>query len=187
MGAEPDVEAAIADARECWEKCRPYTKPSGAKTVRAAELIPRLQEATWDPRDIQTQVLLGAAYKGDVVADDLLRAFAYHLSTQGAPLPVPLAYYLCHGKPPKGGKRSKEKKTQYRDISLAAIVHRIVGRGFQAYRNKATRQKSKGHDACAIVAEATCHGNSVVEEAWRKFGKWSEIADMPLSQELSPE
>jgi hypothetical protein len=179
-----DVEAAIADARQCWETYRQYAEPDGAKGVRAIELIATLRDATGDWRDINTRVLLLAAYNGDVIADELLRKAAYWLGVRG-PVPAPLMYYVCLGKSKKG-KRRPAKKTFYRNVLLAAIVHRIVvEHGFKPTRRRLKKQK--GHSACSIVAKATKHDEPVVEKAWEKFGKWPEIASAPLSEELSRE
>jgi hypothetical protein len=178
-----DVEAAIADARECWETYRQYAESDGAKVVHAKELTDSLREATWDWRDVNTRVLLLAAYNGDAAADVLLREAAYYLGVRG-PVPAPLMYYVCYGESKKG-KRRPARKTLYRDILLAAIVHRIVERGFRRTRRRLKKQK--GHSACSIVAKATKHDEPVVEKAWEKFGKWPEIASAPLSEELSRE
>ncbi|GAF71038.1 unnamed protein product, partial [marine sediment metagenome] len=149
----------------------------------AIELIATLRDATGDWRDINTRVLLLAAYNGDAIADELLRKAAYWLGVRG-PVPAPLMYYVCLGKSKKG-KRRPAKKTFYRDALLAAIVHRIVARGFKPTRRRL--KKGKGHSACSIVAEATKHEAPVVEKAWEKFGKWPKIARFPLSEELSRE
>ena len=178
-----DVEAAIADARECWEKHSQVTESGGAAVVHEVELRSRLRDATWDPRDIQTQLLLGAAYNGDPIADELLRKAVYWFGVRG-PVPAPLMYYVCFGESKKG-KRRPAKKTQYRDLLLAAIVHRIVERGFKPTRRRL--KKKEGHSACSIVAKATKHDEPVVEKAWQKFGKLPEIASGSLSEELSPE
>jgi len=188
MGAEPDVEAAIADARECWEKYQECAESEGAERIRYYELCQCAERVVtsripFDPRDINTQVLLIAGYTGDPQADTLLRKLAYEAGVRGE-VPAPLMYYVCFGESKKG-KRRPARKTLYRDGLLAAIVHRIVERGFKPTRRRL--KKGKGHSACSIVAKATKHDEPVVEKAWGKFGKWPEIASAPWSEELSRE
>jgi hypothetical protein len=178
-----DVEAAITDARAWWEKYHQYGEDDGAKVVRFHELKEALLKATGDWHDINTRVLLFAAYNGDPIADELLRKAVYWFGVRG-PVPAPLMYYVCFGESKKGKRRSAEK-IQYRGFLLAAIVHRIVERGFKPTRRRL--KKKEGHSACSIAAEATKHSETVVEKAWQKFGKLPEIAGGSLSEELSRE
>jgi hypothetical protein len=177
-----DIDAAIRQAKSCFDKYRRFTTTGGrfneasALAILQYELTELVGACTFQDGDVATSRLIFWAKAGNEYADNVLRNTAMVYADRGQPLSKVLTGYICFAKPSTGlglGKR----KTLYRDALLAAMTHRITQLGFLPTRNSATNDKES---ACSIVAKASGVHEDVVVKAWKRLGRWPEIAAASL-------